>query len=60
MEKLAWSTGAGTTLANVQDKSTSGGQELALVYPRAPETKNSGKAFSTTPGHFELSICSGD
>lgn len=60
LQKLAWSTGAGTSLADVRIPTSSGGRELALVYPTTDNKANSGKAFSATPGHFEQFICTGD
>lgn len=60
LERLMWSTGAGTSVADARNKATSGGEELALVYPNTDNKANSGKAFSATPGHFEQFICTGD
>lgn len=59
LEKLAWSLGAGTSLTNVQDESSSGGREAAIVYTK-DQKANSGKAFSTTPGHQDQVVCAPD
>ena len=52
--------GAGTTLADVQTRTTSGGRELAMVYTGSDIGPNSGKAFGSTPGHFQRFICTSD
>ena len=59
-EKLAFSLGIGTTLADVQMNGTSAYRELAMVYTGDIKA-NSGKAFPTTPGHYEiLPLCGND
>ena len=51
-ENLAFSLGAGASLADVQNGASSAYRELALVYK--PDIKdNSGQAYPTTPGHFD-------
>jgi Ca2+-binding RTX toxin-like protein len=59
LEKLAWTMGAGTSLENVRNATTSGGREAAIVYTKDLKN-NSGRAFSSTPGHFEQFICTSD
>ena len=59
LEKLAFALGAGTSLANVQMPGTGGYREAAIVYTKDLKN-NSGRAFSTTPGHFEDFICTSD
>ena len=52
LENLAFSLGAGASLADVQNGASSAYRELALVYK--PDIKdNSGQAYPTTPGHFD-------
>ena len=52
LQLLAYDSGAGATIADVLDSSSSAYNELALVYN--PDVKsNSGKAYPTTPGHFD-------
>lgn len=64
IEKLAYATGVRTdfdgapTLADVQGTG-SAKQEAAIVYTKDVKA-NTGKAFSTTPGHFENFICTTD
>jgi hypothetical protein len=56
LEKLAFGTGAGASLAEVQDAASSAYREVAIVYQ--PDIKaNSGKAYPTTPGHFDSFSC---
>jgi Ca2+-binding RTX toxin-like protein len=52
-EKLAFSLGAGASLADVQTNGTSGYREAAIVYKPDINQNNAGKAYPTTPGHFE-------
>lgn len=65
LEKLAYVTGAradfdgAPTLADVQSASGSAYREAAIVYTKDLKD-NSGKAFSSTPGHFENFICDTD
>jgi hypothetical protein len=52
LEQLAYDSGVGATIGQVQDATSSAYRELGLVYKR--DTKeNSGKAYPTTPGHFD-------
>ncbi|MDQ3963550.1 MAG: hypothetical protein M3277_06520 [Actinomycetota bacterium] len=56
LESFAFATGVGTTVANVQDSASSAYREVAIVY--RPDLKhNSGKAYPTTPGHFDSFSC---
>jgi Ca2+-binding RTX toxin-like protein len=55
LQRIAFGTGAGAALAEVQTDGTSAFRELALVYPGDPE--NNGRAYPTTPGHFEDFAC---
>ncbi|HSV40059.1 MAG TPA: hypothetical protein VLI04_14970, partial [Nocardioidaceae bacterium] len=65
LNKLAYVTGATAdftgrpVLADVSTPGTSAFRELALVYTTDLK-HNSGKAFSSTPGHFEDFICNSD
>jgi Ca2+-binding RTX toxin-like protein len=57
LEKLAFDSGAGSSIADVQESSSSAYRELALVY-KFDTKDNSGKAYPTTPGHFdEIAEC---
>lgn len=56
MQRMAFGTGAGTSLADVQSASSSAYRELALVYNQDVK-HNSGGAYPTTPGHFERQAC---
>ena len=59
-ERMSYSLGIGSSLANVQTNGTSAYRELALVY-KPDVQSNSGAAYPTTPGHFELpAICTND
>ena len=52
LEYLAYDSGVGITLADVQANGSSAYDELGLVYKK--DTKgNSGKAYPSTPGHFD-------
>ena len=57
LQNMAWATGAGATRSDLNDKTraTSGAHELALVYPG--DQGNNGKAYPTTPGHFDNPFC---
>lgn len=65
LERLAHVTGAAddlagrAVLADVQQPGTSAFREVAIVYT-GDLKNNSGRAFSTTPGHFEDFICASD
>ena len=51
-ERMSYSLGIGTSLADVQKSGTSAYRELAMVYK--PDVKvNSGQAYPTTPGHYD-------
>lgn len=52
---MAYGSGAGVDLAEVQTEGTSAFRELGLVYPG--DKFNNGKAFPTTPGHYQLISC---
>ena len=56
LQRLAFGTGAGTSLPDVQAATSSAYRELALVYSK-DNKNNSGKAYPTTPGHFERPAC---
>jgi hypothetical protein len=51
-QRLAFGTGAGTSLADVQNAASSAYREVAIVY-QSDIKDNSGSAYPTTPGHFE-------
>ncbi|HVE99166.1 MAG TPA: calcium-binding protein [Mycobacteriales bacterium] len=55
LQALAYGSGAGKSLADVQTPGTSGYRELAFVF--AGDKSNNGKAFPTTPGHFDNPSC---
>jgi hypothetical protein len=56
LEQFAFATGVGTSVANVQSSTSSAYREVAIVY--RPDLKfNSGKAYPTTPGHFDSFSC---
>ncbi len=55
LHTMAYGSGAGDTQAEVTQAGTSAYRELALVYPG--DKGNSGKAFPTTPGHFQEISC---
>lgn len=59
LERLAYATGAGEDLRAVRTADTSAFDNLALVYNQDVH-KNNGKAFPTTPGHFEDISCAAD
>ncbi|MEO6651208.1 MAG: hypothetical protein ABIP17_00950 [Ilumatobacteraceae bacterium] len=52
MELLAWDAGVGISMADVQDGNSSAYEELAFVYKKDIKSNN-GKAYPTTPGHFD-------
>jgi hypothetical protein len=56
IQNLAYGSGAGTSFANVGVATGSGGREMALVY-NADIKENNGKAYPTTPGHFDNPFC---
>ena len=59
LERLTFALGGGTSLADVQTPGTGGYREAAIVYTKDLKD-NSGRAFSSTPGHFEDFICTSD
>jgi Ca2+-binding RTX toxin-like protein len=58
IQNLAYGSGAGATLGEVQTATASGGREMALVY-QSDIKDNNGKAYPTTPGHFDNPFCNG-
>lgn len=56
LQELAFSLGAGQSLADVQTVGTSGYNELALVFTKDVKA-NSGSAYPGTPGHFDDFSC---
>ena len=56
LEKWAYGVGAGPDQVNVTAAGQSGFRELGLVHQKDIKP-NSGKAFSTTPGHFDDFSC---
>ena len=57
LEQLAFDSGVGSSIADVQESSSSAYRELALVY-KFDTKNNSGRAYPTTPGHFdEIAEC---
>ncbi|HEY1105686.1 MAG TPA: hypothetical protein VGE78_06005, partial [Agromyces sp.] len=65
VQKLAFVMGAADdfdgapVIGDVTDPSSSAYREAAIAYVK-DDTKNSGRAFSGTPGHFEDYICTSD
>ncbi len=55
LQKVAYGSGAGLAPDEVLTSGTSAFRELALVYPG--DKGNNGKAFPTTPGHFQNITC---
>lgn len=56
LQGLAYGDGAGQQQADVTTSGTSAYRELALAYPGETE-HSSGKAYPTTPGHFDTPAC---
>lgn len=54
LQNVAYGSGAGGSLSEVQTEGTSGYRELALVYPGPG---NSGRPFPDSPGHFASHPC---
>jgi Ca2+-binding RTX toxin-like protein len=52
LQQWAWAEGAGQAVSDVTTSGTSAFNELALVY-NTDNKHASGKAFSSTPGHFD-------
>jgi hypothetical protein len=55
LHTMAYGSGAGVTANEVKTAGTSAYRELGLVYPG--DKLNNGKAFPTTPGHFQDFTC---
>ena len=53
LQTWAFTLGAGLVPDDVTDSSTSAFNELALVYQSDIKDHGSGKAFPSTPGHFD-------
>jgi hypothetical protein len=60
LTKLAWASGAGQTLPDVTTQGTSAYRELAFVYTPDMRDHGSGKAYPTTPGHFDDPVSCSD
>ncbi|SDJ14585.1 Ca2+-binding protein, RTX toxin-related [Actinokineospora alba] len=56
LQKIAWGTGAGQTVSDAVTPGTSAFRELALVYPADLKVHGNGKAYPTTPGHFDSPV----
>ncbi len=54
---LAWGSGAGRAATDVLTSGTSAFRELAFTYTQDNKDHGSGKAYPTTPGHFEETAC---
>jgi Ca2+-binding RTX toxin-like protein len=57
LQRLAFASGAGKSLSDVTTSGTSAFRELGLVFANDIRDNNSGKAYPTTPGHFEAIAC---
>lgn len=55
LQTLAWGSGAGTSVGQVNTSGSSAFRELAYVFPG--DKNNNGKAFASTPGHFDQPSC---
>ncbi|HVK20939.1 MAG TPA: calcium-binding protein [Actinokineospora sp.] len=53
LQRFVWGTGAGQTVSDASTAGTSAFRELALVYPSDNNAHGTGKAYPTTPGHFD-------
>lgn len=53
---LAYSAGAGQTSVDVTTRGTAAYADLAMVY-NSDMKRGAGKAFPTTPGHFDQGAC---
>jgi Ca2+-binding RTX toxin-like protein len=60
LTKLAWGSGAGQTAADATTQGTSAYRELAFVYTPDIQDHGSGKAFPSTPGHFDDPVSCSD
>lgn len=56
VQKWAYGLGAGRDLADVTTSGRSGFRELGFVFT-GDAKENAGKAYPTTPGHFESFSC---
>ena len=56
LERLAYGSGVGASVADVQNPKSSAFRELALVYSKDAKN-NSASAYPTTPGHFDQISC---
>jgi Ca2+-binding RTX toxin-like protein len=54
---LAWADGAGRSPSDVLTPGTSAYRELAFTYTEDFKEHGNGKAYPTTPGHFEQIAC---
>jgi hypothetical protein len=55
LQTLAYGSGAGNARPDLNTPTTSGGRELAFVYPG--DKGNNGKPYPTSPGHFDTNAC---
>lgn len=55
LQTLAWGSGVGGSVGQVDTSGTSAYRELAFVF--AGDKNNNGKAFATTPGHYDQPSC---
>ncbi|HEX5598291.1 MAG TPA: calcium-binding protein, partial [Micromonosporaceae bacterium] len=53
LTRLAWGSGAGQTATDVTTPGTSAYLELAYVYTADQKEHGTGKAYPSTPGHFD-------
>jgi Ca2+-binding RTX toxin-like protein len=60
LQKLAWATGAGQTLADVTTQGTSAFREIAVSYSEDIPDHAAGSAFPSTPGHFDDPVSCSD
>ncbi|MFC7614521.1 calcium-binding protein [Actinokineospora soli] len=60
LTRLVWGTGAGQTAADATTAGTSAFRELALVYSADNKDHGNGKAYPTTPGHFDDPVSCSD
>jgi len=56
IQRWSYGSGVGSSLDDVKASESSAFREVALVYPK-DNKNNSGKAYPTTPGHFEDFSC---
>jgi len=60
LTQLAWGSGAGRTATDVTTAGTSAFRELAFVYTEDVKDHANGKAYPTTPGHFDDPVSCSD